>query len=559
MFDSGWTAVVEEPRPSASPCWSQWTPGPELAAALEASEPVDLAVDEGYDAAERLAGYEALANWAAGRLYRETAEYLQARQATARGAGRAELVAESVAMEVAALGRVAPRTGEIRVFQAEMLLDRLPHTLAALEEGRISLGHARVVLEQVESCDPQTARLVDAELWSRTPRDRTPTQLRDVVRRIITRLAPDMIRRRPEQAMRKRGLRYWSDDHGATGVLQLRLPADQARGVYSVIDAVARRAGDDPDAPRDMVQKRGDTTRDLILDGAAAHGVPCDPDCCPDDPAATAEDTATGDDAGVDKATGDDAAGGDGATGDDPTGDETLPDGSDSGDARDPVRGVRRGTRSPVRTEVRVTIGWDVLAGFSDRPGELEGHGPIPAAMARRLASNPDAWWRRLLTDPVTGTASHLDARRYRPPASMQDFVRARDMTCAAPGCRVPASRCDLDHVARYEHHRPGGGAGPTRADKLKPACRRHHRIKTHGGWSAALSPDPDGGAAPVITWTSPSGHRWSVRSPELDPPWWERDTEPDTPDPGWPRDLDSWRRREAQPPPGDPWKRPAV
>ena len=232
-----------------------------------------------------------------------------------------------------------------------------------------------------------------------------------------------------------------------------------------------------------------------------------------------------------------------------------------------------------MRTEVRVTIGWDVLAGFSDRPGELEGHGPIPAEMARRLAGDPQAWWRRLLTDPVTGTAAHLDARRYRPPGQMADFVRSRDMTCAAPGCRVAASRCDLDHVAPFEHHLPGGGAGPTRADKLKPECRRHHLIKTHGQWSAELGPDPDGGSAPVIIWTSPSGHRWFVRSPELDPPWWERDAEPDTrrhdhqrggdPPPaddrshrngdGWPRDVDSWRRREAHPPPGDPWRRRAV
>ena len=219
-----------------------------------------------------------------------------------------------------------------------------------------------------------------------------------------------------------------------------------------------------------------------------------------------------------------------------------------------------------MRTEVRVTIAWDVLAGFSDRPGELEGHGPIPADAARRLAGDPKAWWRRLLTDPVTGTAAHLDARRYRPPAQMADFVRSRDMTCAAPGCRVPASRCDLDHVAPFEHHRPGGGTGPTRADKLKPACRRHHLIKTHGQWSAELGPDPDGGTAPVTIWTSPSGHHWFVRSPELDPPWWERDNEPrprghdhgtevDT----WPRDIDSWRRREAQPPPGNPWKHRAV
>ncbi|MDF2978041.1 MAG: hypothetical protein K0S40_2769, partial [Actinomycetospora sp.] len=40
-------------------------------------------------------------------------------------------------------------------------------------------------------------------------------------------------------------------------------------------------------------------------------------------------------------------------------------------------------------------------------------------------------------------------------------------------------------------------------------------------------------GATPVVVWTSPSGHRWWVRSPELEPPPWERDpdTDPDTAD----------------------------
>jgi hypothetical protein len=30
------------------------------------------------------------------------------------------------------------------------------------------------------------------------------------------------------------------------------------------------------------------------------------------------------------------------------------------------------------------------------------------------------------------------------------------------------------------------------------------------------------------VVWTSPSGHRWWVRSPELEPPPWERDPDPD-------------------------------
>ena len=571
MFDSGYAAVAEEPRPCARAPWSSWAPGPELAAALAGSEAVDLADDQGYDAAERLAGWEALANWATARLYRETAHYLHARQGHARGAGRAELASEAVAMEVAALARVSPRTGEIRIHQADTLVERLPRTLEALEDGRISFSHVRVVLEQTELCDPGTARAVDAELWSRPARERTPAQLRDLVRRIVTRLDPDLLRRRPEQARKNRELRYWSDDHGATGVLQLRLPADEARGVWAVIDAVARGAGDPPDGEkRDLGQKRADSTRDLVLDGATARdsgGVgDCSCACGSDEGPADSGGPATGDGAtggADDNMAGGEAAGGE-ATGDgdrahaasstagssagSPAGSPASnppaePDSWTSEDGRDPVRGLRAGARSPVRTEVRVTIGWDVLAGFSDRPAELEGHGPIPAATARRLAGRPDAWWRRLLTDPVTGTASHLDARRYRPPGSMQEFVRARDLTCAAPGCRVPAARCDLDHVAPYEHHRPGGGAGPTRADTLKPECRRHHRLKTLSGWTAELGPDPGGGES-VIIWTSPSGHRWWVRPPELDPPSWARVTD------DWPEDLDSWRRREAGPRP---------
>ncbi|HSK58857.1 MAG TPA: DUF222 domain-containing protein [Actinomycetospora sp.] len=328
----------------------------------------------------------------------------------------------------------------------------------ALEEGRISLAHARVVLEQVELCDPGTARAVDVELWSRPPWDRTPAQLRDLVRRIVTRLDPDLLRRRPEHPREQRELRYWSDDHGATGVLQLRLPADEARGVYAVIDAVARGAGDPAEGPRrDLGQKRADSARDLVLDGATARRD--DAGCCScathGDPHGSEPDPEASDDH---------AESGAGEDGDAGEPDEASP-------TRDPVRGLQTGVRTPVRTEVRVTIGWDVLAGFSDRPGELEGHGPIPAPLARRLAADPDAWWRRLFTDPVTGTAAHLDAKRYRPPGSMREFVRARDVTCAAPRCRVPAARCDLDHVVPYAHREPGGGAGATRAGGLKPAA----------------------------------------------------------------------------------------
>ena len=143
-------------------------------------------------------------------------------------------------------------------------------------------------------------------------------------------------------------------------------------------------------------------------------------------------------------------------------------------DQRDPVRGLRVGARTPVRAEVRVTIGWDVLAGFSDRPAELEGHGPIPAEMGRRLAGDPDSWWRRLLTDPVTGTASHLDARRYRPPV-VDAGVRAR------PGHDLRGTRLP----------RAGGPLRPRprRAVRARPSgrrCRADARRQAQAGVPAA-------------------------------------------------------------------------
>lgn len=32
-----------------------------------------------------------------------------------------------------------------------------------------------------------------------------------------------------------------------------------------------------------------------------------------------------------------------------------------------------------------------------------------------------------------------------------------------------------------------------------------------------------------MIVWTSPSGHRWSVAAPALEPPPWDRDQDTDT------------------------------
>jgi hypothetical protein len=157
--------------------------------------------------------------------------------------------------------------------------------------------------------------------------------------------------------------------------------------------------------------------------------------------------------------------------------------------------------------QVRVTIAASTLLGLDDQPGDLEGYGAIDAVTARALAAGGD--WQRIVTDPLTEQTLDVGRRRYRPPAALDEHVRVRDKTCAAPGCTVPAARADLDHTIEY-HPQPGAPPdtplGGTDAGNLGPLCRAHHRLKTVGGFRLRqIEPG-------LFEWITPTGHRYLVR-----------------------------------------------
>lgn len=97
-------------------------------------------------------------------------------------------------------------------------------------------------------------------------------------------------------------------------------------------------------------------------------------------------------------------------------------------------------------------------------------------------------------TDPTT----------YRPTAETVRHVIARDGHCAFPSCRMPAHRCDLDHVQPFDHHAPATG-GPTTPGNLIPLCRRHHLLKHRAGWTVERDP-----ATGHTNWTAPTGHAYT-------------------------------------------------
>ncbi|MDN3022599.1 HNH endonuclease signature motif containing protein [Streptomyces sp. S.PB5] len=171
------------------------------------------------------------------------------------------------------------------------------------------------------------------------------------------------------------------------------------------------------------------------------------------------------------------------------------------------VAGEARGGRSSV--VVQVTVPFDILSGAEDGPAELKGYGPIAAGQARELAFAPGSVWRRLLTQPETGLLVKTDPTSYRPTAETERHVLSRDQYCAFPSCRMPAHRCDLDHVQPFDHRHPERG-GQTTPENLQPLCRRHHRLKTHHpGWR--VTRDPHSG---IASWTSPTGHTYANTPP---------------------------------------------
>jgi hypothetical protein len=152
---------------------------------------------------------------------------------------------------------------------------------------------------------------------------------------------------------------------------------------------------------------------------------------------------------------------------------------------------------------INVTVDLPTLLGLSNNPGQLEGHGPIPASLARKLAA--DGKWRKFVTDPLTGNLLDMGRSHYLPSQYLVDFLTARDRICRFPGCSQPARIGDIDHAISWED------GGETKPSNLGFLCRRHHRLKTHGGWK--LSSNEDGSC----TWTSPNGKNLFVPARPLD------------------------------------------
>ncbi|MET0736082.1 MAG: DUF222 domain-containing protein [Microbacterium sp.] len=172
---------------------------------------------------------------------------------------------------------------------------------------------------------------------------------------------------------------------------------------------------------------------------------------------------------------------------------DLLIDGSTTGHSAE-----ARGIRATVVVTVPVL---SLLERGSREPATVEGVGPVPLARARELCGGTRDWMR-VLTHPETGMVLSVGRDRYAPPASLRKLVTWRAERCMAPGCGVPAARCQIDHTVAWEH------GGSTSIGNLSPLCQGHHTVKHHGGWMVRQI-EGGGGA---IEWISPMGRRYVVQ-----------------------------------------------
>ena len=131
----------------------------------------------------------------------------------------------------------------------------------------------------------------------------------------------------------------------------------------------------------------------------------------------------------------------------------------------------------------------------------VSGPGGLAAALRANLTGTELG-----LAAPLTSISLPLDvgAAGEGIPAQLRRAVTLRHPYCSFPGCRQPASVCDVHHLV------PRSAGGVTALHNLVPLCRFHHLIAIHQwGWTLRLNPDG------TTTATSPDGRRvWHSHSP---------------------------------------------
>ncbi|WP_434613670.1 DUF222 domain-containing protein [Arthrobacter sp. A5] len=446
--------------------------------------------------------------------------------------GRREWLADKskwAAAEIGAALHTSHYSAQRLLNNSEDLTIFLPVTLALQEQGILDRARVQAVLYGLGTTPATLWGPVEAAITALAP-SLTPRALERYARETAEKLDPEPLAARHERARTHRDVWFLAQPDGMAEIGAL-LPAVDARRFYETIDAWAHHAqhegepstGTTPGGKpsRAIAEYRADVLMDLF-------DLALDPD-----PQNTTNNTTgngstgNGSTGNGDGSTGNGSTGngdgsngdGDGSNGDGDGSSTSTSTGSGAGSTGVGASGGRgRKTRRYPPAQVAVTVPVLTLMGLDERPGNLDGYGPIPADQARELAGLATSWLR-FLTDPETGTILSIGRNAYTPAADLRRWIINRDKTCRGIGCDKPARSCEIDHTIPYHRqtYAPDGTPlplGETSDTNLGAFCAFDHHLKDDPGTGWTVSQPTPG----VFIHTSPTG-RVYPNNPELPPP----------------------------------------
>ena len=528
-------------------------PGSRLTAADIAAF-IDRLADTDVDGADdanidELAALERLKSACSARQARVTHRFATSQlQAAAEAEREPDEVRRSIAAQIALARRDSPVRGNRHVGFAKAMVEEMPHTFQALQDGRISEWRATLLVRETACPSLEHRGVVDAELADRLG-ELGDKHTAGAAARIGQRLDPQAWVKRYRKAVSERRVSIRPAPDLMTYVTAF-LPMAQGVAVYAALSRhvdCARASGDDRGRGQIMADEfvaratrtRSEAADDAQPDTRRANGpVPenvetttTSESTASNVPAPHPEDADTSNDpeeaVDVETRTGSTTFGPVAAT-------VSAPDADVAGRSDEAVNGVDVQTRTRTTTSDSVddaardgadintsdaAVGFpagttiDIQLIMTDRslfdgdnePAHVTGYGPIPAPLARRLlrdaGPNIKTWVRRLYTDPDTKHLITGDSRSRFFTHSMRQFLIARDQTCRTPYCDAPIRH--IDHIISGQHD------GQTEITNGQGKCERCNYTKESEGWTSNADPDTS-----TVTITTPTGHTYSSQPP---------------------------------------------
>jgi hypothetical protein len=379
---------------------------------------------------------------------------------------------DAIAAEVAAAQGISHAMASGQMYLGVALGNRLPRVAALFAQGALSARLASSIVWHTDLIkDPDTLRLVDETLAQDATHfgPLSVSKTAQAIDAIVDRHDPAAVRRARAGGRGRDVVISPADDHSGTANLWGSLFANDAAVLERRLTQLAHDVcrGD----PRTLAQRRADALGALAA-GADRLACGCGSTDCPtggdpDPRAAAVVIHVVAEQAALDAA----------------------PDPHTSGER--PSRPI---TPDMTLAEALAPDPEPDLPTFPTPPAaHLLGGATLPASMVAELIRNGAK------VRPVRHPGDAPPEPGYRPSATLERFIRCRDMTCRFPGCDHPAEFADIDHTIPYPW-------GPTCASNLKCLCKKHHLLKTF--WTEWRDEQlPDG----TIIWAA-SGQKYVTR-----------------------------------------------